>query len=238
MFRVPLAVHVPMFGFTVLAFLIVCAILAVATYLVFKSGEQGTTKLGGCAGCAVGFALLAIAGMAASMCAGVILLSTKAELVRHGPIRRLELDLDHDGDEDAAMVPGEQDETEQAPAEQAHDGADRDHPASDDDKALHPVAPTPSEVPGAAAKDASHAVHLRLTIRGKEYPAEIADWIREHTSGDVTVTVTHRADRTIVDLALPITRKDVQQFKHDMKDALPGMKLPKGIKVDIKEVDE
>jgi len=233
MFRVPLAVHVPMFGFTVLSFLIVCAILAVATYLVFKSGEHGTTKLGGCAGCAIGFALLLIAGIAASITAGVILLTSRAEIVRHGPIRRLELDLDHGHDEDdSSTIPAEPGESEPSRAE--HD----DSSASGAEKALHPVAPQAGESAGSASTDASHAVHLRLTIRGKEYPPEIADWIREHTSGDVTVTVTHRGDRTIVDLALPVARADVDQFKREMKESFPGMKLPKGIKIDIKEVDE
>jgi hypothetical protein len=229
MLRFPLISHVPMFGFTVVAFLFVCTILAVATLLVFKSGEKGTTKLGGCAGCAIGFALLAIAGLAALITVGVMLLTARSEIVRNGPIRSLELDLDHD-DKDAHEAPGNR-------------GAEPDHGAEESangetDKSLNPVAPNASEAPSAAAQDAGHAVHLKLVIRGKEYPAAISDWIRDHTDGDVSVTVSHQGDRTIVDLGLPFTRDELKQFKHDMKKSLPDMKLPKGIKVDIKDADD
>jgi hypothetical protein len=228
MFRFPLISHVPMFGFTVVAFLLVCTILAVATLLVFKSGERGTTKLGGCAGCAIGFALLAIAGLAALITVGVMLLTARSEIVRNGPIRSLELELDQD-DNGARQAPGNR------AAEPDH-GAD-ESTNGETDKSLHPVAPESSEAPS-AAKDTGHAVHLKLVIRGKEYPAAISDWIRDHTDGDVSVTVSHQGDRTIVDLGLPFTRDELKQFKHDMKKSLPGMKLPKGIKVDIKDADD
>lgn len=43
------------------AFLLICTVLAIATWLVFKSGEQGKTKLNGAAGCAIGFGLAIVA---------------------------------------------------------------------------------------------------------------------------------------------------------------------------------
>lgn len=43
------------------AFLLLCTVLAIAVWFLFKSGEQGKTKLNGAAGCAIGFALVAIA---------------------------------------------------------------------------------------------------------------------------------------------------------------------------------
>jgi hypothetical protein len=54
-----------MFGFVLLVFLLLATILAVGVFLAFKSGEQGKTKLGGFAGCAIALALLVIAGLGA-----------------------------------------------------------------------------------------------------------------------------------------------------------------------------
>lgn len=218
MFRLPLALHVPMFGFTVLAFLMVCAILASAAFLVFKSGEKGQTKLGGCAGCAIGFALLAIAGLAAAMCVGVMVLTTRAEILRHGPVRSLELQFgDRDEPDEIDVIPG-------PPGAEAKGTGGT------------PLDSSPRATEG--DRETRHAVHLKLVIRGKEYPAKISEWVRENSEGDVSVTMTTEGDRTVVDYGLPFTREQLKQFKRDLKEALPGMKLPKGIKVEIKDADD
>jgi hypothetical protein len=231
MTRFLLLSNIPMFGFTVIAFVLVCTILAIATLLVFKSGDTGTTKLGGCAGCAIGFALLAIAGLATAVTAGVMLLTTRAEIVRHGPVKRLEIDLDDDGGESTTPAP-------------RSGASDRGSAAKEKQKSLHPVTPPKagSVAPGtpapSTAKDDEHAVHLRLLVRGREYPTEIADWIRDHTEGDVSVTITPRGDETLVDVSLPIKRAELDELRRDLAHSLPGMKLPKGVRVEIKDTDD
>jgi hypothetical protein len=93
--------RLPMFGFTCLSFLMLLVILAIATWLVFRSQEPGRTKLSGCAGCAVGFALLLIAGLGALGCTAVAVLTAPAEMVRHGPFKRFEFRWpDRDGREE------------------------------------------------------------------------------------------------------------------------------------------
>jgi hypothetical protein len=217
MFRSLMSFHFPMFGFVAFAFLIVCGVLAVATFLVFKSGAHGETKLGGCAGCAIGFALLLIAGVAAAMCVGVVLVNTKSELIRRGPVRSLELqfpDRDRDDDTTAPRAPRSESEGNEP---------DEHGPA------------TPGEQ---SDKDARHPVHLKLVVRGDEYPAQISEWVREHTTGDVSVMTVREGDRTIVVFGLPFTREQLADFKRELRESMPGMKLPKSIKVEIKDEDE
>ncbi len=90
-----------MFGFGCLGFVLVCTILAVACYLVFRSGEKGTTKLGAPAGCLVGCALVFVAMLAALGVTLVLSFHAKQELVRHGPFKRFEFDLEPRGERPA-----------------------------------------------------------------------------------------------------------------------------------------
>jgi hypothetical protein len=83
-----------MFGFGCLAFVLICVVIAVACFLVFKSGEQGKTKLGAPAGCLIGCALLCMALLAALGVTLVLSLHAEQELVRHGPLKRFEFDLE------------------------------------------------------------------------------------------------------------------------------------------------
>jgi len=83
-----------MFGFALLAFLILALILAAAIYFAFRSGEQGKTKLSGCAGCAIALALLFIAGLGAAGLVFVSVLSLPNEAVRHGPVKAFEFHWD------------------------------------------------------------------------------------------------------------------------------------------------
>ncbi len=91
--------HWPMFGFGCLGFVLICTILAVALYFVFRSGEKGTTKLGAPAGCLVGCALAFVALLAALGVTLVLCFSAKEELVRHGPFKRFEFDLEPRGEQ-------------------------------------------------------------------------------------------------------------------------------------------
>jgi hypothetical protein len=88
------APHWPVFGFGCLAFVLICTILAVALFFVFKSGEKGSTKLGAPAGCLVGCALVFLALLAALGVTLVLSFHAKQEFVRHGPFKRFEFDLE------------------------------------------------------------------------------------------------------------------------------------------------
>jgi len=103
--------HWPLFGFACLAFLLICAVIAVACFLVFKSGAKGTTKLGAPAGCLIGCALMCVALLAALGVALVLSLHAKQELVRHGPFKSFEFDL-----EPRAQPPGAPGAPPMAPA--------------------------------------------------------------------------------------------------------------------------
>jgi hypothetical protein len=211
--RVPFFTRLPMFGFTAFAFLLVCAIIALATFLVFKSGEQGTTKLSGCAGCAIGFALIVVAGLATLVTFVVMVSTVQGELVRNGPLRKLELRMDdHD----------------------AEDGHDADRKESESERA-EPSAPG---APGEAKHDDEHVVHLKLTVRGKEAPAEISEWIRENTSVDLTVTITTHGDTTVMDYGFPMTRDELKELREKLRKEIPGMQLPKGVEIEVKDPDE
>ena len=86
--------HWPLFGFGCLAFLLICSVLAVACWVVFKSGAKGTTKLGAPAGCLVGCALLFLALFGALGVALVLTLNLQQEIVVHGPIKKFQFDLE------------------------------------------------------------------------------------------------------------------------------------------------
>src|SRR5689334_9200386 len=86
--------HWPLFGFGCLAFVMICLIIAVACFLVFKSGEKGKTKLGAPAGCLIGCALVFVALLAAFGVTLVLTAHAKQELVRHGPFKRFEFELE------------------------------------------------------------------------------------------------------------------------------------------------
>jgi hypothetical protein len=83
-----------MFGFGCLAFVLICTVLAVACWFLFKSGEKGKTKLGAPAGCLIGCALVFLGLLAAMGVTLVLAFHAKQEIVRHGPFRRFEFDLE------------------------------------------------------------------------------------------------------------------------------------------------
>jgi len=99
------ASHWPVFGFGCLAFVLVCTLLAVACFFIFKSGEKGTTKLGAPAGCMVGCALVFIALMCAMGVTLVLAFHAKQEFVRHGPFKRFTFDLEPRGTQPSGMQP-------------------------------------------------------------------------------------------------------------------------------------
>jgi len=86
--------RMPMFGFFGLGFLFFATIVAVAVWLAVRSGEKGSTKLGGLAGCAIALALLVIAGLGALGCTTIALLNMPNEIVQRGPVKSFEFHWD------------------------------------------------------------------------------------------------------------------------------------------------
>lgn len=87
-----------MFGFFGLGFLFFATIVAVAVWLAVRSGEKGSTKLGGFAGCMIALALLVIAGLGALGCTTIAILNTPREIVERGPVKSFEFQLDEEDD--------------------------------------------------------------------------------------------------------------------------------------------
>lgn len=88
--------HVPMFGFVLLAFLMLAVVLAVAVFFAFKSGNAGQTKLSGPAGCFIALALLVIAGIGAIGLSIVALVTIPSEMFKRGPVKSVELQMPGD----------------------------------------------------------------------------------------------------------------------------------------------
>ncbi|MFN0009579.1 MAG: hypothetical protein ACKVXR_16905 [Planctomycetota bacterium] len=86
----------PMFSFFALGFLFFATIVAVAVWLAVRSGEKGSTKLGGFAGCAIALALLVIAGIGALGCTAIAVFNTPNEIVRRGPVKSFEFNWGHE----------------------------------------------------------------------------------------------------------------------------------------------
>ena len=194
--------RMPMFGFFGLGFLFFAAVVAVAVWLAVRSGEKGSTKLGGFAGCAIALALLVIAGLGALGCTAIALLNTPNEIVRRGPVKSIEL---HASDEHGSH----------GQLEKADEGADEDE---------------------APETDSEHAVSLRFVIEGVE-PGQITRWIREHTDGDVSYSITTGAgedgNAVHLDISLPITDRELHRMRADFHRDFPNLRLPESIKLEL-----
>src|SRR5437867_2708302 len=180
---IPALSRLPMFGLLGLAFVLVCTILAIACWLVFRSGEAGKTRLSGCAGCAIGLALLGIAGLAAIALGTDVVVSIPDELVRRGPVKSITLEWE--------------------------------------------------------SKGAREQAHLRLELRGGADPSEITRWVRDHTRGDLTITVqSERGAGGIVrhvDIALPIAPEDLRELRQELERDLPRLEQLKGVRIELKD---
>ena len=192
--------RLPMFGFAFLGFLMIGVILAVACWLAFKSGKDGTTKLGGPAGCFMALALVFVAGLGALGCTAIALVNAPGELLRNGPIRKIEAHV-HDWKAEHGQ-PGEPDE---------------------------------------AGEAGRKGVHFRVEMSGGN-AQEISRWFREHTDGDMTVSVTTLAGpdgpRTRVDIELPISGSELRDIRRDFERDLPNLKLPNDVRIELKGVDD
>jgi hypothetical protein len=226
---IPLHV-LPMFGFAALAFLMIGVILAVAVWVAFRSGAAGTTKLGGFAGCMVAVALVFVAGLGAIACMVVVAVTAPAELVRSGPVKKIEAHWPsphgekRDGKADAGPDSAKHDEDSEDESEE-HDAMSGDQERSDEDR----------------DENGEHGLHIRVEVAGGD-EAKIARWFRDHVHGDLkyhTESIrTPDGRRTRIDVQIPISDDDLRKMRDDLQKDLPGMDLPNGVTIELKSEDD
>jgi hypothetical protein len=220
---IPLNV-LPMFGFAALAFLMIGVILAVAVWLAFRSGESGRTKLGGFAGCMVAVALVFVAGLGAIACLLVVAVTAPGEIVRHGPVRKIEAHWPSTHGEKGDTEPeSAKDEDSEEEESEAHDGMHDDEHHAD------------------AEDHEEHGLHFRVEVAGGN-EAKITRWFREHTRGDfkVSTEAIHGPDgrRTRIDIRIPIPDEEIRRMRSDLQKDLPDLNLPDGVTIELKSEDE
>lgn len=209
--------RLPMFGFTCISFLMLLVVLAIATWLVFRSGEKGTTRLSGCAGCAIGFALLAIAGLGALGCVAVAVIGAPVEMVRHGPFRKFEFHWPEDEQREGGEGSGDWETTEEG------------------------AAPGEPDLPGTSDR---YPAHLSITLREdadlSEVAGAISEWLREESDGDLEVRIrAGEGEReTRLEFRLPISREELLELREELRRELPRLRLPERIEIEVRGDDE
>ncbi len=218
--------RMPMFGFLLLGFLFFAAIVAVACYLVFKSGEQGKTKLSGCAGCAIGLGLLSFAGLGALGCTAIAILDSGNEAVRHGPIKSFEWRWPRDRQDRDAHV--DEDAWDAHDDESSSDGSGGDDASQDESN-----------------PDESHPFELRVVVRGSADYAiagQISRWLHEQTDADVSVRTRVRIEDgeevTELEFGLPLSNEELAEIRRNFERDVSGLPLPEGVRVEMKSPDE
>jgi hypothetical protein len=201
--------HWPLFGFGCLAFVLICTVIAIALFFIFKSGEKGSTKLGGCAGAAIGCALVFVACLAALFVFFVAAATAKSELVKNGPVKSFEFELEPDSRPPAPPgMPGQ--------ARPDRQGLDRQGLAP------HTLAVLRVELRGGAdANDISNRV---------------TDWLRDNTDGQIAVH-SQRVDKngvTTLEFGVDVDQGQLDDLRRGLRQAVPGWRLPKRAKVEIK----
>jgi len=203
-----LAFTMPMFGFSCLAFLLMCTVLAVALWIAIKSGEKGTTKLNGLAGCAIAFGLVAVAGMMAMGTLTVMWIQAQNEFVRRGPVKSFEFELGP-----AAPEPGSAE-------------AGDDVPAADE----------------LLAETGDVELVVRFLLRDPGGIAEVVDYMSKHVSGDLRSSSseieTPEGSFTQVEIRARIDRAEFEPFKEGLNEAFPGMRLPSGGRIELRDPGE
>lgn len=218
------ALHVPMFGFTCLAFLMVCVVLAVAVLLVFKSGEKGTTKLGGFAGCMIGLGLVGIAGIMALGTAAVMVTNAWNEAVRRGPVKSFEFHFD-DG---SRMHGSESERAKREPAEPGSELSGDDHEEG-------------AELGGGmdAPPPGRGRIELVVLLRNENAAKQVTDWVREHLETDFQSewdTVTNdEGTFTRITFRADVDASELERVRADLKRDLAGFELPSGGKIELRE---
>jgi hypothetical protein len=87
------------------------------------------------------------------------------------------------------------------------------------------------------AEDESHALHLRVEMRGGD-ASEVTRWFKENTEGDLTISIATVEDPdgplTRIDFGLPVTNEELAEIRRNFERDMPNLRLPKGIKVELK----
>ncbi|MBK7878145.1 MAG: hypothetical protein IPJ77_21000 [Planctomycetes bacterium] len=224
------ALHVPMFGFTCLAFLLIYVVIAVAILLVFKSGEKGTTKLGGFAGCMIGLGLFGIAGLMALGTGLVMTLNAWNEAVRRGPVKSFEFHFD-----DGSRLHGAEGErtTRDWEPEGEH-GGEHGGELSTEDRAAGA-----EELGGMDAAPGRGKLEIVVLLRDEGAATTVIDWVREHVDADLSTewgTVsTDEGEFTRVTFTAELERAELERVKSDLQRDFPGFELPTGGKIELRE---
>jgi hypothetical protein len=80
---------------------------------------------------------------------------------------------------------------------------------------------------------------MRVELHGTE-PGEVTRWLRDHTDGDLAFTVSGRSDggSVYLDIALPISRREIRDIRRDLQRDFPNLRIPDGVKVELKDGDD
>lgn len=205
-----LALYVPMFGFAFLVFCAVCVVLAIAVWILVKSGEKGTTKLNGAAGCAIACALVFVAGLMALGCALVMAINIPNEWLRRGPFKTIE--LHH--------------------AARETRGEDADHGDARTDTPPEPARETATETEITVRfllRDAGAVGEILKSVR-ELAPGDVT------TSVAAIDTADGRFTEVLVRVRIP--RADFEEFRHDLEQEWPDLELPEGGKIELREPGE
>src|SRR5262249_12891476 len=140
-------------------------IVAIACFLAFKSGAQGTTKLGAPAGCLIACALMVFAFLGAAACVVAACVAARSELVRRGPVKSLEFHWDKQKPSNAAEAA--------SPGESASEGGSH----------------------AATSNASRYRARLVVELRGSPTDGQIAQitgtvsrWLRDATDHDFSVS--------------------------------------------------
>ncbi len=209
--------RMPMFGFVVLAFLLLCTILAFAVWFATRGAvDAGRSRISGPAGCAIGCALLAVVGLGAIATVAVAVVSIPSEWARHGPIGRVALQF-HD--------------------DEGSDVADPDVPSSTSPGSHSPG----SDSPGTISPDQATSVHAEIELRPGFEAGPIVSVLRREIGGDLTIGVQKvQRDgewRTVITVDVPLdaeAQRDLRRTLRDLKRDAPELELPSGMVIDIR----
>lgn len=198
--------HLPMFGFICIAFLLVCVVLAIATWILVKSGEQGKTKMNGAAGCAIGFALLVIAGLMALGSFFVVLVSGGREVVREVQ-RNGGWDWHYDSKEPS-----------------------REHERGGDSSGEHTPTPAPPPAPSDRARDGELEVVFELGAAGGIGP--IMEHVRDLAPGGISsslaVSAENGAEHSRLTVRFEVADDERDALRRRIEETWPDSKLPDG----------
>lgn len=191
-----------MFGFVCIAFLLVCVVLAIATWVLVKSGEQGKTKMNGAAGCAIGFALLVIAGLMALGSFAVVLVSGGREVVREVK-RNGGWDWHYDS---------------------------KEHARGEESSREREETPAPPPAPSEPAREGELKVVFEIGDAGGIGP--IMEHVRDLAPGGISsslgVTVENGAERSRLEVRFEVEDDERDALRRRIEETWPGLKLPDG----------